>query len=64
MDMSLDLLSQLRPLSPAVFPSITLLLPRSLGARVIDPTFTLGRVWPETVWVLGQVQRKRQVEDK
>lgn len=37
MDVSLDLPSQLRPPSPAGFPSVTLLLPRSLGVRCPRP---------------------------
>jgi hypothetical protein len=65
MDVSLNLPSHLRHLS----------LPGSLQSpshspdlwvsAAIDPTFTVGRVWPEAFWVLGgQVLPKQQVEDK
>lgn len=65
MGVSLDLPSQLRPRSPAVSLQSSSYSPDLWLSDAIDPTFIVGRVWPETFWVLGgQVQPKQQVEDK
>lgn len=49
----------------AGFPSVTPYSPDLWVSAAIDPTFTVGRVWPEAFWVLGgRVLPKQQVEDK